>query len=385
MKNHLTKNDLSPDFIEIIKRSLKITFRYRWLWLLGIMIALALSLNSLIYLTSYLIGLASPTYATSAPTNLKAEEKSLVIWSESSELDDLTELDNLGEWQDTLDDWGENWGPDWDVANPSLGDIEPLERQIEQNEFLASIIFLSILFILLLIVFLASVSRNALIDAIFLLDSKLSASFRNSFKYGLGKFFRIIGIKIIAFLIMLGSLLVVATTFLIASVNDNQTTNIILLILGALALALIVIILRVVTRFAILFAIIADFPVFIALGAGYQLLRKKFTKVLLSLLVSLLLNLILKLLIFILFLFLLFLGILLTTILGFILESTGVTIGIILAFILILSGIIFVQNLKIIFVNSFWVLVFKDLAGQKIETDEADETLPNEAKVIANP
>ena len=321
------------NYLEIIKRALNITFKNKFLWIFGIFIAL--------------------TSGGSGGGNFGGNFGG-------------------GNTEEYFKGWKEKLG---------IGSGEEI-IQIVKN-FLEShwIIIVSIgiiffLFAIALNVF-AIISRGAIINGINKLDSKIKTGFKDSFKVGVNKFWRLLGISF-----TIGGLALIITTVIAAPIIFFFLTKIyivagILLILGILLFLFIIILLSLISRFAFLFTVCTNQGVFSSLGSAYGLLTKKTSKIIIAWLIGMATFLIL--------LPFIIIGVLMAGTSLVIFHVIGLIASImILVFLLIVLGS-FLKGVALVFVQSFWVLFFKEIAGEKIKDKKQKAKIKEKipAKIIA--
>ncbi len=329
------------NYLEIIKRALNITFKNKFLWIFGIFIAL--------------------TSGGSGGGNFGGNFGG-------------------GNTEEYFKGWKEKLG---------IGSGEEI-IQIVKN-FLEShwIIIVSIgiiffLFAIALNVF-AIISRGAIINGINKLDSKIKTGFKDSFKVGVNKFWRLLGISF-----TIGGLALIITTVIAAPIIFFFLTKIyivagILLILGILLFLFIIILLSLISRFAFLFTVCTNQGVFSSLGSAYGLLTKKTSKIIIAWLIGIALNLLIGMATFLILLPFIIIGVLMAGTSLVIFHVIGLIASIMtMVFLLIILGS-FLKGVALVFVQSFWVLFFKEIAGEKIKNKKLKTKIKEKipAKIIA--
>ena len=220
---------------------------------------------------------------------------------------------------------------------------------------------------------LALISRGALIDGINKLDSKKKANFKSSFKVGIKKFWKILGIGLVAILIILATLLVISSPIVLFFVFKSYILGSILAVLGIFLFVLIATILSFVSRLAVLFAVCANFSVFSSYKEAYDLLTKKIGPVLMVWIIEIILKIIIGFISFFLFLSLIISQVLIGVSLYLTLKVAGLIVSVIFSLLVLLTIGIIWNGIVQVFLQSVWVLFFKEIATQKIKSQKEKE------------
>lgn len=241
------------------------------------------------------------------------------------------------------------------------------------NFFLLShwVIILSIGIILFLIIIainvFALISRGALIDGINKLDTKIKTGFKDAFKVGANRFWRLLGINFTIGSFALIVATIIATPIIFFFLTKTYAVAIILLILGIILFLFILILLSLISRFAFLFTVCVNQGVFASLSSAYSLLIKKTTKIIIAWLIGIALNLVIGMATLFILLPFIIIGTLIAGTSLAIFNIVGLIMSIVtLVFLLIIIGS-FLKGVSLVFVQSFWVLFFKEVAGEKIK------------------
>jgi hypothetical protein len=321
------------NYLAIIKKSVGITVKNRFLWIFGIFIAL-----------------------TSGTGNIGS---------------------NFGgqKWEENLNSWKEKM---------NFGDEEQIYQKIV-NFWEGYSIFIILIGVLLFLFGVAIyifklISHGALIDGINKIDSKIQSNFKKSFSTGLQKFWRLLGINLTILVFILITVFTIAAPIIFFFSIDNSSAAFTLLFLGILLFLLISIFFSLIAKLAYLFTICVNQKVFESLGSAYDLLRLKMAKIIIAWIIELVCSFLMGTVSF----FVLTPFIIIGIITGGFFLATFNLIGLILLIVCLFSLFIIFESLLgglyLVFIKSFWVLFFKEIAGEKIKSKKRKikNKVPNE-------
>ncbi len=337
------KNESPPngsiDYLELLKKALTLTIKNKFLWIFGIFIALT-------------------SGGRSFGTNFGGDEwegwtERIKIWQTKTGLNNQT----------ATSQWLENFLESYLIVIIIAG------------------IFL-ILFTVALYIF-RLISLGAIIDGANKLDAKIKTGFKKSFREGIRKFWRLLGINLTIGGFILIILATIASPIIFFFLTNNSPTAITLMILGILFFLFILIFLTLITKLAFLFAVCANQGVFSSLSSAYDILRKKFSKIIVAWILEIIIDLVVGIASFFVLMPFIFMaaiagGIFLAVFNPIALIFSGVTL-----FLIFLVFESFIRGVYLVFIKSFWVLFFKEIAGEKIKSEEKKIKHKVPAKIVA--
>lgn len=265
--------------------------------------------------------------------------------------------------------FGGGGGSSDNVEGPSADEFTSAIEGFIETYWVAILIGVILLLLIGLAVAVISViSRAGLINAIHKIDEGASTDFKSSFRTGINFFWRLFGLNIVIALVVFIALLIIASPIIYLVVIESYASAILLGIIGFLLIVAISIFLSLISTFASIFAVLAESPVFTAISQAYELIKSNWKTVMLSWLINIGIGIIESVAVILVFLPIVALAL----ITGFMLYMTFSWAGVAIAvFIFVIVAILvsaFVRGLWETYLQTFWILVFKEIAGNKLKS-----------------
>ena len=225
-----------------------------------------------------------------------------------------------------------------------------------------------VLFLIILILFILSIIfRGALIGTVGEIEKGQEVNFKKGFQVGSHHFWRILGLSILLFLLILLSLVILATPVALLASFKIYVLAIILGILFLLLYLIWTIFLNLSFQYALRFLIIGDFGIIQSIKQGFSLFRKFWKEILLVWLITLGLSIGLGIFaVIVVFVALIPLGLL-----GFViytLSQLGLWIYGTLAILALVIGISILSGAISTFLSSIWTLAYLELTAPNLST-----------------
>lgn len=238
------------------------------------------------------------------------------------------------------------------------------------------------LFLLFLIAIwvLGIISRGALIDSVNKIDAGTATDFKTGFKRGVHYFWRVLGIGLIFFLLILVIIAVIAMPIIYLVVLEKFAPAIFIGIMGLLFFIPIVIFLGLISQLSVLFGVILDRPVFAAISEAHGLLIKNMSAIGLLWLITIGVSIIASTAMVIAALPLLLMAVPFVLGIYAAFQTTGLIVSIAISLLILMIAFAAVRGVFEVYLQTVWFLGFKELMGEKIKTEE-EHKVEHEAAV----
>lgn len=237
--------------------------------------------------------------------------------------------------------------------------------------WLAIIALVAFVFLLLIVIWvMGTISRGALIDSANKVDDGIHADIKSGFHRGLHFFWRIFGIGLVFFALMMVVLAVILTPVIYFIVMKQFAPAIFIGIMGLLFFIPIAMFFGIISQLALLFAVMMERRVFAAISEAYDLLFKNFSAVGLLWLLSIGIGIVGSVVTFFFALPLILIAVpfALGSYAAFQLSGLVITIAVSVIIFMVVMAI--VRGVFEVYLQTFWILGFKELMGEKIKAEE---------------
>lgn len=249
--------------------------------------------------------------------------------------------------------------------------------------WLAIIALVAFVFLLLIIIWiLGTISRGALIDCANKADDGIYADIKSGFRRGLHFFGRVFGIGLVFFALMMVVLTVILAPVIYFIIMKQFAPAIFIGIMGLLFFIPIAMFFGIISQLALLFAVMMERRVFAAISEAYELFLKNFSAIGLLWLLSIGIGIVASVATFFVALPVILIAV------PFVLGSyaafqlSGLIISILIGVIIFTIAMAIVRGVFEVYLQTFWILGFKELMGEKIKLEE-NQKIASEAAATA--